>query len=212
MKRLLCMALAAGLVTAAPPAHAGGIPKPTVVLEDPEEDANGLNDQGASDGSFGDQSDAGADASEFADIVSAGFSNDKKNLYVFIETQSTGQPSAGEGFRVRANPTGGAASGVFCLNFEIYFNGAQNTLTSPEAIFRDACGAGDPVSVKAEMSTYGGYMITVPRKGIEALGKGKALAAPQAQTFAYSGSSYPAGVTGPYFDTTKAGKDYKLKG
>jgi hypothetical protein len=55
-------------------------------------------------------------------------------------------------------------------------------------------------------------MITVPRKGIEGLGKGAALAAPQAQTFLYSGSSYPAGVAGPYFDTTKPGTDYKLKG
>jgi hypothetical protein len=55
-------------------------------------------------------------------------------------------------------------------------------------------------------------MITVPRKGVEALGKGKKLAAPQAQTFLYSGSNYPGGVSGPYLDTTKVGADYKLRG
>ncbi|MGH2754564.1 MAG: hypothetical protein ACRDLB_09030 [Actinomycetota bacterium] len=212
MKRISIMLLLIGLFAIPVPvsasASAGAAPKPKVVLEDPTEDANAVNDQGTSDGTFGDQNQAGADASEFADIVSVGFSNDKKNLYVFIETQSTAQPSAGEGFRVRANP---AAGGVYCLNFEIYFNGAQNTLTTPEAIFRDACGASDPVAVKSEISIHGGYMITVPRKGMDALGKGKELAAPQAQTFLYSGSNYPAGVSGPYFDTTKAGTDYKLR-
>ena len=207
MKRSLVMLVLAGLVISVAPVSAGGAPKPTVVLEDVLEDANFVNDQGTGDGSFGDI--AGADASSFADIASAGFSNDKNNLYVFIETQSNAAPAAGEGFRVRANP---AAGGVYCLNFEIYFNGAQNTLTAAEGIFRDACGAGDAVPVKAEISIHGGYMITVPRKGIDALGKGKTLGAPQAQTFIYSGSSYPAGVAGPYFDTTKVGKDYKLAG
>jgi hypothetical protein len=209
MKRSSILLILICLLAIPAPVSAAGAPKPKVVLEDPEEDANGINDQGSGDGTFGDFNQAGADASEFADIVTAGFSNDKKNLYVFIETQSTAQPSAGEGFRVRANP---AAGGVYCLNFEIYFNGAQNTLTAAEGIFRDACGAGEPVVVKAEISAYGGYMITVPRKGVEALGKGKTLAAPQAQTFAYSGSNYPAGVSGPCFDTTKVGTDYKLQG
>ncbi len=208
MKRSLIMMTVVGLVTVQAPVWGAGAPKPVVVLEDPAEDANLVNDQGTGDGTFGDFT-APTDASSFADILSAGFSNDKKNLYVFIETQSNAAPAAGEGFRVRANP---AAGGVYCLNFEIYFNGAQNTLTGPEGVFRDACAASQAVSVKAEISMHGGYMITVPRKGIEGLAKGKTLAAPQAQTFLYSGTSYPAGASGPYFDTTKVGKDYKLKG
>ncbi len=209
MKRSLVMIMVLGLVAVYVPGSAAAVPKPKIVLEDPAEDANFINDQGTGDGSFGDFDEAGADASSFADIISAGFSNDKKNLYVFINTQSTGQPAAGEGFRVRTNP---AAGGVYCLHFEIYFNGAQNTLTAAEGIFRDACSASPAVSVKAEISGVGGYMITVPRKGIEGLGKGKTLSAPQAQTFLYSGGSYPAGVSGPYLDTTKVGADYKLKG
>lgn len=208
MKRSLITLVLVGLGTLQLPVSAAAVPKPTIVLEDPVEDANFINDQGTGDGSFGDFEEAGADASSFADIVTFGFSNDKKNLYVFINTQSTGQPAAGEGFRVRANP---AAGGVYCLNFEIYFNGAQNTLTGAEGIARDACAGSEAVSVKAEIGGFGGYMVTVPRKAFEALGKGKKLAAPQAQTFLYSGSSYPAGVAGPYLDTTKVGKDYKLK-
>jgi hypothetical protein len=208
MKRSLSMLVLVGLVAGQAMASAAAAPKPKLVLEDPIEDANFLNDQGTGDGSFGDFNQA-ADASSFADIVSVSFANDKKNLYVFIETQSNAAPAAGEGFRVRANP---AAGGVYCLNFEIYFPGAQNTVTAAEGIFRDACGAGEAVSVKTEVSIHGGFMITVPRAGIDTLGKGKVLAAPQAQTFLYSGSSYPAGVSGPVFDTTKAGKDYKLAG
>jgi len=208
MKRSLSMLVLVGLVAGQAMASAAAAPKPKIVLEDPVEDANFLNDQGTGDGSFGDFNQA-ADTSGFADIVSVGFANDKKNLYAFIETQSNAAPAAGEGFRVRANP---AAGGVYCLNFEIFFGGAQNTLTTPEAIFRDACGAGEAVPVKVEISIHGGFMITVPRAGTETLGKGKVLSAPQAQTFLYSGSNHPAGVTGPYFDTTKAGKDYKLAG
>jgi hypothetical protein len=208
MKRSLSMLVLVGLVAGQAVASAAAAPKPKLVLEDPIEDANFLNDQGTGDGSSGDFNQA-ADASSFADIVSVSFANDKKNLYVFIETQSNAAPAAGEGFRVRANP---AAGGVYCLNFEIYFPGAQNTVTAAEGIFRDACGTSEALSVKTEVSIHGGFMITVPRAGIETLGKGKVLAAPQAQTFLYSGSSYPAGVTGPVFDTTKAGKDYKLAG
>jgi len=210
MKRTLATLLLLGLVSMGSlPALAGGMPKPKLVLEDPAEDANFINDQGTGDGSFGDFTQAGTDASSFADIISAGYSNDKSNLYVFINTQSTAAPAAGEGFRVRANP---AAGGVYCLNFEIYFPGAQNTVSAAEGVFRDVCAGAEATPVKAEISGVGGYVITVPRKESDALGKGKSLTGTQAQTFLYSGSSYPAGVAGPYLDTTKAGAAYKLKG
>lgn len=208
MKRALSIlfALAVG-ASLSPAATAAAEPKP--VLEDPAEDANFLNDQGTGDGSFGDFDEAGADASSFADILSVAFNSDKKNLYVYLETQSTSQPQFGEGFRVRTNPD---AAGVYCLNFEIFFNGAQNDLTAPVAHLRDACEVGsEPIEAKVTVSIFGGYEITVPRKGIDALKKGSKLTAPQAQTYLWSGSSYPTGIAGPYLDTTKAGSDYTLK-
>ena len=199
---LIALAIGAALSTSA---TAAGAPK--VVLEDPVEDANALNDQGTGDGTFGDFNQAGADASEFADIVAVAFRTDKKNVYAYIETQSTAQPTAGEGFRVRVNPT----AGVYCLNFEIFFNGAQNDLTAPVAHLRDACDVGsDPIEAKVAISLFGGYEITVPRKAHEAFKKGSKLTAPQAQTYLWSGS-YPTGVAGPYLDTTKAGDDYTIK-
>lgn len=183
----------------------GAAPKPFLSLEDPQGDANFLNDQGTGDGSFGDFEDAGTDASDFADIVSVSFSNDKKNLYVHMETESTGSPSASEGFRVRTNPTGP----VYCLNFEIFFPGAQSTVTAATAQLRDACTA-TTVEAAVAIDIYGGYTITIPRSAHEAFAKGGTLTAPQMQTFLYSGP-HPAGVAGPYLDTTLAGKDYKLK-
>lgn len=200
---IILLALAATVNTSgaiAAPAE----PKP--VLEDPAEDANFVNDQGTSTGSFGDVA-GPADASSFADLLKIAFTSDKKNLYVHIETQSTAPPSAGEGFRVRTNPQAGS---VYCLNFELFYQGAQNTLTAAEAHLRDACGTGDPIKAEATLSPFGALLIVVPRKGVDALKKGAKLTAPQAQSFLWSGSSSPAGVAGPYLDTTKVGKDYTI--
>ncbi len=200
---LTALGLAAALTLA--PLGATAAPKPSI--EDPPNDANFINDQGTGDGSFGDF-DTGADASSFADLLAVTFTANKKNLFVHIGTESTGVPAAGEGFRVRVNPDG--PGGIYCLNFEVFFNGAQNDLTEWKAHLRDACSGDKLIEGKAAISPLGAIMITVPRKGHKALGKGKTLAAPQAQTFLWSGS-YPTGVAGPYLDTTKPGSDYKLK-
>lgn len=186
----------------------GAISAPKPSIEDPAGDANFANDQGTGDGSFGDTA-GPADASGFADLLSVTFTNNKSSLSVHIETEDTATPAAGEGFRVRTNPDG--PGGVYCLNFEIFFPGAQNDTTAMTAHLRDACAAGSPaIEAKAEFSPLGGFTIVVPRKAHESLGKGKKLTAPQAQTFLWSGS-YPNGVAGPYLDTTKVGSDYALK-
>lgn len=206
MKRLISLIAAAGLVATmtAAPSHAG--PKKLAIsLEDVEEDANFINDQGTGDGTFGDVE--GVAASDFADILEVGFANDSKNLYVHIKTASTGIPAMAEGFRVRVNPQAGSA---YCLNFEIFFPGAAHpNLTSPTAHLRDLCSGDAITEAKVEISIFAGFLITIPRKAHEAFGKGKTLAAPQAQTFLTYGD-YPYVVAGPYFDTTKVGKDYKL--
>jgi hypothetical protein len=208
MKRTASLAAIVALAAAVALPRFAGAAEPKPSIEDPLNDANFLNDQGTGDGTFGDFA-GPADATGFGDLLAVRFVSDKKKVYVHIETESAAQPSAGEGFRVRTNPDG--AGGTYCLNFEIYFNGAQNDLATPQALFRDTCAGGDPVEAEALPSIFGGWMIAVPRAGQAALKKGATLAAPQAQTFLYSGSSYPTGVAGPYFDTTKVGTDYKLK-
>ena len=200
MAFLTAMAIAGVLVA---PAH--GAPKPSI--EDPAGDANLANDQGTGDGTLGDVV-TPADGSSFADLLSVTFTNTKKDLLVHIETESTAAPIAGEGFRVRTNPDG--AGGLYCLNFEIFFPGAQNTVTAPVAHLRDGCAGGDAIEAEATFSPLGGFMIVVPRSAHEGLGKGAKLTAPQAQAFVYSGP-HPPGAAGPYLDTTAVGTDYALK-
>ncbi len=204
MKRLVGLFAALGVVAALTSTASAADPKP--VIEDPVGDANFLNDQGTGDGSFGDFV-TPADASDFADIEKVLFTNDKKNLYVHIVTVSNAQPAAGEGFRVRTNPDG--PGGLYCFNFEVFFNGAQNTVPAPTAVLTDACD-GTSVEGSALPGIYGGFTLTFARADHEGLGKGKKLTAPQAQTFLYSGAP-PAAVAGPYLDTTKVGSDYALK-
>ncbi|HJR45302.1 MAG TPA: hypothetical protein VJ927_06825 [Actinomycetota bacterium] len=177
-------------------------PKVTTVLEDPAEDANGLNDQGTGDGSMGDNV-TPADASTVTDLLSVDVSNDAKNLFVTVETQTAPPATQGVGFRVRFNPDG--AGGSHCIVLEAFYPGAGNDLTAAVGQLRDTCAGGDPVPFDVL-----GPMFVVPRKASKAFAKGAVLKAPQAQAFVYVGSSPPAGAALIHTDTTKVGKDYKL--
>lgn len=177
-------------------------PKVTTVIEDPAEDANGLNDQGTGDGSNGDHV-TPADASTVTDLLSIDVSNDAKNLYVTVSTQTAPPATQGVGYRVRFNPDG--AAGSHCIVLESFYPGAGNDLTAPVAHLRDTCAGGDPVEVEVL-----GPMFVVPRKSNKAFAKKAVLKAPQAQAFVYVGSSPPAGAALIHTDTTKVGKDYKL--
>ena len=199
MKKIVitAMALTTALLLAAP-LHAAS-PKPQI--EDPYGDANAINDQGTGDGSQGDVTGA-ADAGNASDLGTVTFSNDAKNLYITLLNEQSPTATQGLGLRVRVNGEPGSQ----CLLFEAYYTGATNTLTGTEGILRDTCEGGDPIEIEVL-----GTQFIVPRSAHEALGKGKVLTNPQAQSFVWSGSSYPAGVAGPYIDTTKVGADYKLK-
>lgn len=199
MKRTLTAAAAVTAVLLAAPALHAAAPKPQI--EDPYGDANALNDQGTGDGSTGDVTGA-ADAGNASDLGSVTFSNDAKNLYITFLNELTPPATQGLGLRVRVN----GAAGSQCLNFEAFWPGATNNLTAAEAHLRDTCEGGDPIAIDII-----GTQMVIPRSAHEAFGKGKVLDTPQAQTFVYSGTSYPAGVMGPYIDTTKVGADYKLK-
>lgn len=168
-------------------------------IEDPLNDANFINDQGTGDG--GGQA-TPADAGSVSDILAVTFSNDKKNLYIDIETEAAPPATTGIGYRVRVNPDDG---GSYCLIFEAYHPGANNVLTAARGSFTDACEGGDPV----EFEVMGGRLV-IPRKLHPAFGKGGKLTAPQAQSFLYTGD-YGSGVAGPYPDTTEVGTDFAFK-
>lgn len=189
----LCLAAASSFATAAP--------APKVIIEDPAGDANGLNDQGTGDGSFGDVV-GPADASTVTDLTDISITNDAKTVTITVGSETAPPATQGVGFRVRFNPDG--AGGTHCLVFESFYPGAGNTLAAAEGHLRDTCEGGDPIPVEVLSN-----MIVVERSAHPALGKGKVLTAPQAQSFVYLGSSYPAGG-GFHMDTTKVGTDYKL--
>lgn len=200
MRRIVTVATALGLllVVAAPSLNAAA-PKPQI--EDPYGDANAINDQGTGDGSNGDVTGA-ADAGNASDLGSVTFTNDAKNLYIQLMNEQSPPATQGLGLRVRVNGEPGSQ----CLLFEAYYSGATNNLTATEGYLRDTCAGGDPIEIEVL-----GTLFTVPRSAHEAFGKGKVLTNPQAQSFVYSGTSYPAGVAGPYIDTTKVGTDFKFK-
>ena len=202
MKRLVSIAGVVGLAAALIAPHgASGAPQKTVI-EDPLGDSNFINDQGTGDGSFGDFNQAGV--GNVSDLLKVSLSNDSKNLYITFQAQGVPPATQGLGYRFRVNPDG--PGGSHCLLFEAFWPGATNNMTEAHAHVRDVCAGTDPVEVKIIAA-----MLTVPRKLSKALGPGATLKAPQAQTFVYSGT-YPTGVIGPYMDTTKVGKDYKLAG
>ncbi|HVF52087.1 MAG TPA: hypothetical protein VNC78_00600 [Actinomycetota bacterium] len=199
MKRALSVVAVIGWVLASSLPGASGA-EPKAVIEDPLGDANFINDQGTGDGSVGDQTPA--DAGTVSDITAIRMSNDSKNLYVQIDTEAAPPAATGIGFRIRVNPEG--AGGTHCLFFEAFFSGANNIVTTPQAHFVDSCGGGTTTPVDIL-----GMQLVIPRDLHDAFGKGATLAAPQAQSFLWTGT-YPQGVAGPFPDTTKVGTDYKF--
>jgi hypothetical protein len=181
--------------------HAGAAPTPKPQITDPLGDANFVNDQGTGDGSVGDQA-PGADAGNASDLGTVTFHNDAKNLYVTFMNEQAPPATQGMGLRARVNGDPGSQ----CLVFEAFYPGATNNLTAAEAQMRDTCAGGDAIPIEVV-----GTMLTIPRSAHEAFGKGQTLTSPQAQSFVYTGTSQPAGVSGPFIDTTKVGTDYKLK-
>ena len=200
MKRALTTILTVGVVLSL--AAASAAPAPKQILEDPAGDANALNDQGTGDGSNGDNV-TPADASTVTDLVGVTVTNDAKNVTVSIESEAAPPATQGVGYRVRFNPDGPA--GAHCIVLEAFFPGAGNDLAAAEGHLRDTCAGGDPVPVQVL-----GYQLIVPRRSNKAFAKGATLKAPQAQSFIYVGSSYPAGAALITMDTTKVGADYKL--
>jgi hypothetical protein len=197
-KTMLLLAALSTVVAGSLQANAAPTPKPQI--EDPLGDANFANDQGTGDGSTGDHA-AGADAGNASDLNTVTISNDAKNVYVMFMNEQAPPATQGMGLRLRVNGKPGSQ----CLNFEVFYAGATNNLAGTEAQLRDSC-TGETVPIEVV-----GTMLTIPRSAHEAFGKGQTLTSPQAQSFVYSGTSQPAGVSGPYIDTTKVGADYKLK-
>ncbi len=204
MKRAVSMMVAmCSLGFAALPGSVGAKePKPQI--EDIQGDANFINDQGTGDGSsIGDQN-ATNGPGTVSDILAITFTNDKKFLLINIRTQAAPPAATAVGFRIRTNPEGTA--GAHCLFFEVFYSGANNTITTPQGHVRNECTGQANVPIEVL-----GTQLKIPRDAVDGLGKGAKLTSPQALSFQYSGT-YEAGLVGPFVDTTRIGTDFKFKG
>jgi hypothetical protein len=200
MKRVTSIFLALGLVAAFGATSLSASAKaPKPQIEDPLGDANFVNDQGTGDGSVGDQT--AADAGTVSDLTEVLLTNDAKNLTIYFGVEAAPPAATAVGYRLRANPDD---AGTYCLFFEVFYSGANNTVTTPQAHLRDACAGGENIPIEVLGTT-----LIVPRSAHEAFGKGKTLTALQAMSFQYSGT-YPTGVAAPMIDTTKVGADFKF--
>lgn len=202
MKRALSLTILLSALVASlgvVPVHASAA-APKTVVKDPAGDANGVNDQGTSDGSVGDQTAAGV--STVGDLESIQLSNDSKNLYVNFMTAAAPPATEGVGYRVEFNPT--ATPGTQCIKIEAFFPGAGNDLSDFKAQLVDSC-SGTATTTQVKIA---GTIVTIPRKLSKAFAPGAKLASPQAQSFVAAGSGSAALTTYPVLDTTKVGTDY----
>lgn len=201
MKRAISLAVLLSL--SAFSSQVGAVPSGKKVITDPVGDANGINDQGAHDGTVGDFV-TPADASSVTDLLEVKLANDAKNLYITFVTEAGPPATQGVGYALTViNPTSPNGT-ARCLSFHARYPGAGNDLSEPYAFMADTCNA------KFADAKVVGQTIVVPRKHHKALGKGQVVKAPQALGYVHVGSSSPANVSAPILDTTKVGKNYKL--
>lgn len=152
MKKLFAIALAAGLAAAlsvpagAQEAEPLTIPE-TVSIDDPLNDANGLNDQG-NRADFGFQGDhvTPTDAGSVSDVLKVWFTHDVESIFVHFQTQAPAPASTATLFEVFSNP-GGDFEVYGCLRFAVLTPGTYQGQTTtyqgePIAKLIDRCNDG----------------------------------------------------------------------
>ena len=201
----------------------------TVVIDDPFQDANGLNDQGngAATGFQGDNV-TPADAGNASDIGKVWFSDDATTVSAHIQVQLPPPASQGLRFDVYTAPGSGSAgqSTIGCAQFVAVLEGkAQGQTTTwqgpNEAKFFDACNDGthwfnNGVEAQVVIHTLedgtGVITITATKESSPFLATGQTLS----QTTVVSRIAY--GVSGTsqgrafYIDNTKPGIDFVVTG
>lgn len=209
---VLAAALIAGVFSALPAKAQEAPPAvvPTVVnIEDPQGDANYINDQGVGLPVPGDQ--VGTDQfGTVSDILKGWLSSDATTVSAHIVTNAAPPASTPLIFHMRVDP----GSGTNCLWFRASFPSAVQGQTDPvvpqAASLRDTCT--DDVTTDAELTVGttadgdGVITITVPKSASAAFIDGNVLKTPTADS-----RNYPGGkVTLPQVDNTLPGTDFTI--
>ena len=237
MRRIVTLVAAAAMVGAGlnvpagaqePAAPAPAIPE-TVVIADPFQDANGLNDQGNS-GNTGFQGDnvTPADAGNASDIGKVWFTDDATTVTAHVQVQLPPPGSQALRFDVYTAPGEGsaAASTLGCARFGVIFEGVaqgqQTTWRGPDqAKFFDACNEGsnwfnNGVEAVLTVTTLedGTAIISIaaPKDASPFLATGLTLSGTTAISRVAAGGPGLAGAYPVTIDNTKVGIDYLITG
>ena len=213
---LLVVALGMSLVWVgtAPAQTAPAVP-PTVNIEDPDGDSNGLNDQGLG-GATGYQGDNSGGASIGAtDILKVWFTNDADTISTHILTTfppPNNTPGFGLIYRVMFNPDSDTSEGCIWLEGIVPSN---TYVGEPSARVWFACETKDAIAGEiaiAELEDGTGITsLTFPRGSEPAFADDAVLTAPRASTRVISGGdAAPRRPTAPQLDNTMQGTDYTV--
>lgn len=208
---LLAAAMVASMLSAGPARADHDIVPPRANIEDPEGDANGLNDQGFS-GIIGFQGDnEGGHSLASADIRKVWFSNTAQRVMVHILTiEPPTSSDMGTAFEV--------ATGDRCVVFEAVFPGAnyqgesRATVRTPPS---EECGGTVPIPGAVQVRELsGGRGFTTLSFGMfshPALAPGNRFQAPTASSSVITGSQEGGALAGPQIDNTKEGLSYRIE-
>lgn len=205
-KRLFSMLLTGAMVASvfsALPSRAAHYSIPDAPnIEDPAQDANGLNDQGLAfvTGYQGDHS-----ANVYfggADFLKVWFSNDASKLRVHMLTSAPG-PGGNFAYVYRVHVNDG------CVWFQANVDGATNT-AEPSTVIRDACGELEAVPGEIEVEELddgtGLTTLTYDLGSFPGIELGGSLTTPNATSRLFA----PSGHTAPQLDNTVNGTDYEI--
>ncbi len=235
MKRIVTLIASTALVAAGLNVPAGAqeeAPPPvipeTVIIDDPFQDANGLNDQGRAELAPRGDNVTPADAGSTSDIGKIWFTDDATTVSVHIQVQLPPPATQGLRYDVATAPGEGsvAESTLGCARFvavmEGRANGQQTTWRGGnEAKFFDACNEGTHwfdngvealVAVHTLEDGTGVITITAPKEASPFLATGQILSGTTAYTRVMAGASGQLSAPFFYIDNTKPGIDYLITG
>lgn len=224
MKKSLALTLALGLAAALSIPAAAQEAEPTTIpevvqIEDPLNDANGLNDQG-NRGTVGFQGDHStpADAGSVSDILKVWFSHDADNVRVHFLTQAPAPASTAILFQVYSNPGGDFPLG--CLRWAGLIPGA-NYVGDPLIKLLDRCndsgtslysnGVEGTHTIEPGPDGAGILTLTFPRAYSPLLADNLSITKEFAESRLATGEASAVGfVSAPVIDNTVEGTDYVL--
>lgn len=205
--------------TVAVASASGAAERPAIVnIEDPANDANGVNDQGARyyTGERGDQQ-TPVNVDGRGDLLAVWFTNTATTVSMHVQTAAKSPtPGTAYGFRVYANPSGEQPDG--CTIFQAVVAG-PTWQGETQATIRDLCinpGPGNPPLAEGEVTTEAGPDETSILTMSFVIGSASMIEMCDSVVKPWADTRFVSGPASPFFifpvlDNTKKGVDHQLR-